>query len=156
MNKNVVIIVDSDVDDSKEFVKTVKGLGYRTRKINPKRLPKQIGEMYFPNEHPDTDFSYRNIQKFLESEDAYWHYLVKEIGRLRDIPSISILVNSQDFSEEIKDSYGGFHVGISSGDDWDCGFDYHINSDTLFDEQVDKLLRVLTKKIEDVKYKEIE
>lgn len=154
--KNVVIVVDGSVDDSKRFVKVVKDLGYRSRKINPKRLPKEVGRLYFPNEHPNTDFAYTNIQKFLESQDAYWYYVVKEIGQLRDVPSVSILVNSQEFSEKIKDIYGGFHIEISSGEEWVSGYDNHINSDGDFDKSVEDFIRIVTDDIKNIKYKEIE
>ncbi len=153
MDKNILILVDGSVDDSKRFVETVKNLGYRTKKINPKRLPKEIGKLYFPNEHPNTEFAYKDIQTFLNGQNAYYWYIVKEVMQLRDIPSVSILVNSKEFVKELQDDYGAFYIGVG---DVDGGYDKVVSSDRDFVKNVDKLLQFLTKDIGDVKYKEIE
>ncbi len=114
---------------------------------------KRLARAGSPSLHNTTLGDTENIQTFLNGQNAYYWYIVKEVMQLRDIPSVSILVNSKEFVKELQDDYGAFYIGVG---DVDGGYDKVVSSDRDFVKNVDKLLQFLTKDIGDVKYKEIE
>lgn len=156
--ENVVVVLDSEENDSKSFVSTAKRLGYRVRKINALRLPKEILNLYSSNEI-NQDEEYNEIKQFLHGGEKTFSYLVNRIDEHRKVTSVStlsILVNSANYASRFQADYGAWFVRVSSSNRISQEHDWGIDTSLGFEKQVSKLLRVLTKNIKDVKYKEIE
>jgi len=145
MDNIILIIKDNSVEEGEALVETIGRLGYRYRKINPYKLPKTIAKNYFPNEHPETEFAYKSIQRFLKSENAYYWYILKEIGKSdnTNLPTVSVLVNSCEYVEELKERYGDGVCYVKISDVWDdC--DAIIDPNKDMDEEIEKIIRVFS------------
>lgn len=158
--ENVVIVLDGEIEESKAFVEISKKLGYRVRKINALRFPKEILGLYSSNEICQDD-EYRDIQEFLNKNNRQriYSYLVTTVDEHRKytkLSTISILVNSKEYASRLQRDYGAWFVKVSPSNEMAPEYDWGIDSSLDFKKQVEGLLRVLTKNIKDVKYKENE
>ena len=153
-----VIVVDGRKDLSKKFVAHVRRLGYNVRKINPAKANKEVVRIFVPSGHSDETKLFKASQWFLEKQNAYYFYVEKGLREfLRGKHRVAILVNiSNVLKNELMSDFEAFSVLVSDGQEVSLRHDWTIFNDEKFNEKVRQLLRVLTKDIEDVKYKEIE
>jgi len=150
-----VIIVNGRKELSKRFVAEVRGLGYETQKINPHRANREIVRVLVPRGHPSDDKLFSASETFLAEQGGHYLYIESKLAEFlgNSNNTVAIMVNiSNNMREQLESDFEAFSVQLSDNGRESVKHDWTIFDDQTFSDRVAKLLRVLTKDIEEVQY----
>lgn len=150
-----VLMVSGRKDLSKRFVSEVRELGYETQKINPARANREVVRVIVPRGHPEDDRLFRASENFLDEQGGHYLYVASKLAEFLDDSNkkVAIMVNiSNELKEQLESDFEAFSVYLSDNGRESVTQDWTIYNDHSFSDKVAKLLRILTKDIEEVQY----
>lgn len=137
---------------SKKFVAEVMMLGYETQKINPSRATREIVRTLVPRGHPEEDKLFQASEWFLEKQNGHYFYVEMKLNEfLMHKNKVAIMVNiSNNLREQLESDFEAFSVLVSDNGEISDKYDVTILNNSEFSNNVNKLLRILTKDFSDI------